>query len=69
MIMKDFNANAYAVVIHTRDLAERAFALYHAASRDESTSYEVARFQDDLQQVAKAFDTFTQSTQTQEGEN
>jgi hypothetical protein len=65
MIMKDFNANAYAVVIHTRDLAERAFALYHAASRDESTSYEVARFQDDLQEVAKAFDTFKQ---TQEGE-
>ena len=67
--MKDFNANAYAVVIHTRDLAERAFALYHAASRDESTSYEVARFQDDLQQVAKAFDQFNQSTQTQEGSN
>ena len=61
--MKDFNANAYAIVIHARDLAERAFALYHAASRDESTSYEVARFQDELQQVAKAFDTFTQSTQ------
>lgn len=61
--MKDFNANAYAVVIHTRDLAERAFALYHAASRDETTSYEVARFQDELQQVAKSFDTFTQSAQ------
>ena len=65
--MKDFNANAYAVVIHTRDLAERAFALYHAASREESTSYEVARFQDELQQVAKAFDTFNQ-TQPLKGE-
>ena len=67
--MKNFNANAYLIVIHSRDLMERAFALYHAASRDESTSYEVARFQDDLQQVAKAFDTFNQSTQTQEGSN
>ena len=65
--MKEFNANAYAVVIHARDLAERAFALYHAASRDESTSYEVARFQDELQATAKAFDTFNQSTQ--EGTN
>lgn len=65
--MKDFNANAYAIVIYSRDLAERAFALYHAASRDESTSYEVARFQDELQQVAKAFDTFNQSTQPVKG--
>jgi len=63
MIMKDFNANAYAVVINSRDLAERAFALYHAASRQECCNYEVARFQDELQQVAKAFDQFTQSTQ------
>lgn len=66
--MKNFDANAYAIVIHSRDLMERAFALYHAASRDESTSYEVARFQDELQQVAKAFDTFTQSTQLVKGE-
>jgi hypothetical protein len=61
--MRDFNANAYAIVIHSRDLMERAFALYHAASRQEPTTYEVARFQDNLQQVAKAFDTFNQSTQ------
>jgi len=60
--MRDFNANAYAVVIHTRDLAERAFALYHAASRQEPTTFEVERFQCDLQQVAKAFDAFIQST-------
>jgi hypothetical protein len=67
MIMKDFNANAYAVVIHTRDLAERAFALYHAASRQEDCSYYLERFQSDLQQVAKAFDTFNQ-TQPLKGE-
>ena len=65
--MKDFNANAYAVVIHSRDLAERAFALYHAASRQEDCSYYLERFQSDLQQVAKAFDTFTQSTQPVKG--
>jgi hypothetical protein len=69
MIMKDFNAEAYAIVIHTRDLMERAFALYHAASRDEYCEYQIESFQYELQEVAKAFGTFTQSTQTQEGTN
>lgn len=60
--MKNFDANAYAIVIHSRDLAERAFALYHAASRQEDCAYDLERFQIELQQVAKSFDTFTQST-------
>ena len=64
--MKNFDANAYAIVIHTRDLAERALAIYHAASREECSAYEVARFQDDLQQVAKAFDTFNQTQPVKE---
>lgn len=66
--MKDFNANSYLIVIHTRDLAERALAIYHGASRQEDCAYDLERFQIELQQVAKAFDTFTQSTQTQQGE-
>ena len=60
--MQTYNKEAYSIVINTRNLMERAFALYNAASRQESCSYYVERFTQELQGTARAFDTFTQST-------
>ena len=61
--MKTHNSAAYSIVINSRYLMEKALDLYHAASRGESTTYDVQRLQDELQATAKAFDTFNQSTQ------
>lgn len=58
---KKHNSDAYYLVILTRYLAEKALDLYHAASRNESTAYDENRFQEELQAVAQAFDTFQEN--------
>lgn len=64
--MQTYNEEAYSIVINARNLMERAFALYNAASRQESCSYYVERFAQELQDTAKAFDAFSQSTTDKE---
>ena len=56
--MKTHNSEAYQIVINSQYLMEKAFDLYHAASRGESTAYDVQRLRDELQSTAKAFDNF-----------
>ena len=58
---KKHHSDAYYVVILTRYLAEKALDLYHAASRNESTAYDENRLQEELQAIAKAFDTFQEN--------
>lgn len=55
---KRHNSEAYAIVIASRFLAERAIDLYHSASRNESTEYHAKHLQDDLQALCKALDSF-----------
>ena len=58
---KKHHSDAYYVVILTRYLAEKALDLYHAASRNESTAHDENKFQEELQAVANAFDTFQEN--------
>ena len=55
---KRHNSDAYAIVIASRYLAEKALDVYHGASRGEVIKYDLARLQEELQSVCKALDTF-----------
>jgi hypothetical protein len=61
-----YHEEAYLIVINARNLMERAFALYHAASRKEDCSYYVQCFTQELNDTEKAFDAFAQSTTNKE---
>ena len=62
MMEKEFDQKAYLIVIKSRWLLERAFDLYHGAARGESIAWQVEQFQQDLNGVAEAFDSFLQTT-------